>query len=157
MDMITRRGFIGSLAACGAASALGSSLGKPFEDIRTDRYYTLQGGPYGDTGGWGCPGYELGAELIENMKYWEHCRELEDTIESVEERGFYLSPSTYFEKPWRRFDRIYLTERWMEGTKMGKVITTIVFIVLLLGFLVWCVVNGPESIEWDDVNRDRRT
>lgn len=114
MDMITRRGFIGSLAACGAASALGSSLGKPFEDIRTDRYYTLQGGPYGDTGGWGCPGYELGAELIENMKYWEHCRELEDTIESVEERGFYLSPSTYFEKPWRRFDRIYLTERWME-------------------------------------------
>lgn len=32
---------------------------------------------------------------------------------------------------------------------MGKVIATIVFIVLLLGFLVWSVVNAPEGIEGD--------
>lgn len=110
MDM-TRRNFVGSLVATMAIPAIGKD--DWFEDIRVDRYYTLQGGQYGDTGGYGCPGYELGAELIENMKYWEQCRYLEDTIESVEERGFYLTPSTYFEKPWRRYDRIYLTKRWM--------------------------------------------
>lgn len=115
MEKTTRRNFIGAIAAIGALPLMGKT-GKQddwFEDIRVDRYYELQGGPYGDTGGWGCPGYELGAELIENMKYWEQCRCLEDTIESVEKRGFYLAASSYFEKPWRRFDRIYLTKRWM--------------------------------------------
>lgn len=32
---------------------------------------------------------------------------------------------------------------------MGKVIATIVFIVMLLSFLVWIVVNAPEGIGWD--------
>ena len=110
---ITRRDFVGSLVATMVTSTIGQPVDDQFEDIRVDRYYELQGGQYGDTGGYGCPGYELGAELIENMKYWEQCRYLEDTIESVEERGFYLTPSTYFEKPWRSYDRIYLTKRWM--------------------------------------------
>ena len=115
MEKTTRRNFIGAIAAIGALPLIGKSAKQDdwFEDIRVDRYYELHGGHYGDTGGYGCPGYELGAELIENMKYWEHCRYLEPTIESVEERGFYLTPSSYFEKPWRRFDRIYLTKRWM--------------------------------------------
>ena len=115
MEKTTRRNFIGVIAAIGALPLIGKSAKQDdwFEDICVDKYYDLQGGHYGDTGGWGCPGYELGAELIENMKYWEQCRYLEPTIESVEDRGFYLTPSTYFEKPWRRYDRIYLTKRWM--------------------------------------------
>lgn len=113
--MTTRRGFIGSIAAIGALPLIGKSAEQDdwFEDIRVDRYYVLQGGQYGDTGGLGCPGYELGSELIENMKCWEQCRYLEDNIDSVEKRGFYLTPSTYFETPWREFNRIYLTKRWM--------------------------------------------
>lgn len=115
MEKTTRRNFIGAIAAIGALPLIGRSAEQDdwFEDIRIDRYYVLQGGHYGDTGGSGCPGYELGAELIENMKYWEQCRYLEDNIESVERRGFYLTPSTYFETPWREFNRIYLTKRWM--------------------------------------------
>lgn len=115
MEKTTRRSFIGSIAAIGALPLIGKSAEQKdwFEDILADRYYELQGGQYGDTGGIGCPGYELGAELIVNMKYWEQCRCLEDNIESVEKRGFYLTPSTYFEKPWRRYDRIYLTKRWL--------------------------------------------
>lgn len=111
----TRRGFIGSIAAFGALPLIGKSSEQKdwFEDIRVDRYYVLQGGHYGDTGGWGSPGHQLGAELIENMKYWEHCRYLEPNIESVEERGFYLTPSSYLTTPWREYDRIYLTKRWM--------------------------------------------
>ena len=115
MEKTTRRNFIGAIAAIGALPLIGKSAKQDdwFEDIRIDRYYVLQGGQYGDTGGCGCPGYELGAELIENMKYWEQCRCLEDNIEKGEKRGYYLTPSTYFEIPWRQFDRIYLTKRWM--------------------------------------------
>ena len=113
----TRRNFIGTLAGVIAVPAIGSAIKEKnedwFEDILVDRYYVLQGGQYGDTGGWGCPGYSLGAELIENMKYWEQCRYLEHNIESVEERGFYFTPSSYLEDPWREYDRIYLTKRWM--------------------------------------------
>ena len=32
---------------------------------------------------------------------------------------------------------------------MGKVITILVFIVLIVSFLVWCVVSAPEDIEYD--------
>jgi hypothetical protein len=115
MEKTTRRNFIGAIAAIGVLPLIGKSAEQDdwFEDIRTDRYYVLQGGQYGDTGGCGCPGYQLGAKLIENMKYWEQRRYLEHNIESVEERDFYLSPSTYFENPLRHYDRIYLTKRWM--------------------------------------------
>ena len=115
MEKTTRRNFIGAIAAIGALPLIGRSSKQDdwFEDVRIDRYYVLQGWEYGDTGGWGCPGYELGAELIKNMKCWEHCRYLEDNIESVEKRGFYLTPSSYLEDPWRQYDRIYLTKRWM--------------------------------------------
>jgi len=108
MHKLTRREFIfSSIAAAAAAPLVGIASSEKniddannwFEDIRADRYYVLQGGQYRDTGGMGCPGYELGFELIENMKCWDQCRYLEDTIESVEKRGFYLTPSTYFEEP----------------------------------------------------------
>ena len=109
----TRREFIFGAVATTAIIPFAGIADEVFEDIRTDRYYELQGGQYGDTGGYGCPGYELGAKLIENMKYWEQCRYLEHNIESVEERGFYLTPSTYLVKPWRRYDRIKKKKKWL--------------------------------------------
>ena len=114
-SMTTRRNFIGAIAAIGALPLIGKSAEQDdwFEDIRVDRYYDLQGGQYGDTGGWGCPGYEFGPSLVEGMKYWERCRNLEDSIKRLEEGGFYLTPSSYLEEPWRQYDRIYLTKRWM--------------------------------------------
>ena len=111
-NKITRRGFIGSIAAIGALPLIDN--GKDwFEDIRVDRYYILQGGQYGDTGGSGSPGYMLGPEIIENMDYWKYCRNFEHNIEDVEKRGFYLTPSQYFGAPSRKFNRIYLTRDWM--------------------------------------------
>lgn len=113
--MTTRRNFIGAIAAIGTLPLIGKSAEQDdwFEDIRVDRYYELQGGHYGDTGGWGCTGRDLGPAFIKSMKYCEHCRNLEDSIESLEERGFYLTPSSHMEDHWRRYDRIYLTKRWM--------------------------------------------
>lgn len=112
---MTRRDFIGSIAAFGTLPLIGkfAEYDDWFEDICIDRYYVLQGGHYGDTGGYGCPGYELGAELIKNMKYWEQCRYLEHNIENVEECSFYLTPTQYFGASWRKFNRIYLTKDWM--------------------------------------------
>ena len=111
MDM-TRRNFVGSLVATMAIPAIGKN-DDWFEDIRVDRYYMLQGWQYGDTGGWGQPGYTEGPEIIIQMKYWEHCRELDDKLDIVEERGFYLTPTQYFGAPYRKFNRIYLTKDWM--------------------------------------------
>ena len=111
MDM-TRRNFMGSLVATMAIPAIGKN-DDWFEDIRVDRYYVLQGGPYGDTGGWGQPGYKQGPEIITQMKYWEHCRELEDKLDCIEKRGFYFTPSQYFGADFRKFNRIYLTKDWM--------------------------------------------
>jgi len=54
-----------------------------------------------------------GPEIIKTMEFWEHCREIEDKLDFVEKRGFYLTPSSYLEDPWREYDRIYLTKRWM--------------------------------------------
>ncbi len=107
----TRRAFIGSIAAFGALPLIGKD--DWFDDIRVDRYYDLHGGPYGDTGGWGEPGYKQGPEIIESMKYWEHCRELEDKLDYIEKQGFYFTPTQYFGADWREFDRIYLTKDWM--------------------------------------------
>ena len=111
----TRKNFIGTLAGAIALPVIGSTIKKndEFQDIRVDRYYVLQGGQYGDTGGSGCPGYMLGPELIENMDYWKHCRCFEHSIEDVERRGFYLTPSQYFGAPYQKFNRIYLTKDWM--------------------------------------------
>ena len=115
MEKTTRRNFIGAIAAIGALPLIGKSVEQDdwFEDIRADRYYELQGGQYGDTGGCGCPGYELGAELIKDMKCWKQACYFEYNIEYIERRGFYLTPSSYFETPWKQYDRIYLTKRWM--------------------------------------------
>lgn len=113
----TRRNFIGaiaSVAACGGATVLTSAIrdGR-FEDIRVDRYYVLRGGRYGDTGGWGMPGYLQGPELVDSMAYWEYCRDLDDRLSRIERDGYYLVPSQYFGAPWKEFDSIPLTERWM--------------------------------------------
>lgn len=102
--MITRKNFIGALGAALALPVIGSEKRKNqdwFQDIRVDRYYVLHGGQYGDTGGYGQPGYMQGPEIIKTMEFWEHCRELEDKLNFVEERGFYFTSSSYLEDPWR--------------------------------------------------------
>lgn len=108
---ITRRGFIGSIAAGVAASAVGIPR-KEFEDIRVDWYYVLQGGEYKDTGGWGCPGSSMGCELIDTFRYYDYCRELEDKAEIIEKKGYYLSPTHYFGKDCK-YPKIPLTKKWI--------------------------------------------
>lgn len=61
----------------------------------------------------GCPYPSMGNEIVKNMKFWEHCRELEDKLDEVESRGFHLSQSQYFGKPYREYEKIPLTKRWM--------------------------------------------
>ena len=113
MDM-TRRNFIGTIAAISALPVIGNvKLDDWFEDIRIDRYYVLQGGPYSDTGGCGSPGYSLGAGRIEDMNLWKHYQCFERSIENIEKRGFYLSPTQYFGAPYKKYDRIYLTKKWL--------------------------------------------
>jgi len=109
---MTRRDFVASL---GAAMAVPMSIKADdwFIDIGVDKYYVLQGGQYGDTGGVGQPGYAEGPELVEYLHHLEHCRELEDSLEIIEKNGYYFTPSSYLTKPWREYDRIYLTKRWM--------------------------------------------
>ena len=113
---ISRRGFIGSLAAAAVLPSAGSVLAGPddwFEDLRPDRYYELQGGPYKDTGGWGCPYPSMGSMLVEDLKDWDHCRVIDDRMAKVEQKGYYLTVTTYFGSPYRKCGRIYLTERWL--------------------------------------------
>lgn len=111
---ITRRDFISSLIACGATAAFGlPKAEKQFEDIRVDRYYMLQGWEYKDTGGEGMPGYAWAPSLLESMRHWDHCRELDDKLQLVEDRGFYFTPSQYFGGEHKQYERIYLTKEWM--------------------------------------------
>ena len=113
---IDRRGFIGSLTAAVLMPSAGSALALPedwFEDLRPDRYYTLQGGPYKDTGGWGYPCPGAGDMLVETLKDWDHCRVIDDRLAEVERQGFYFTVTTYFGSPYRECGRIYLTERWL--------------------------------------------
>ena len=118
---MTRRNFIGSLFSAVPLSIVGDSLSwknvtdeNRFEDLMVDRYYVLQGGQYKDTGGWGAPYYEMGAELTETFKYWDYCNILDDHFEKIEERGFYLSQSQYFGgKPFCFYEKIPLTKKWL--------------------------------------------
>lgn len=119
----SRREFIGALAAAVAVSPIVSATAENtskdnwfedwFEDLVVDRYYTIQGGPYKDTGGWGCPYDTMGAELISEFSYWDHCRELEDKFERIEKEGFYLSQSQYLGKPYREYEKIPMTKKWL--------------------------------------------
>lgn len=109
----TRREFIFGAVATTSIAPFAGIAGEVFEDIRVDRYYDLQGGHYGDTGGCGQPGYMEGPELVRSMEFWDHCRELEDKLDCIEKRGFYFTPTQYFGADWRKFDRIYLTKDWM--------------------------------------------
>lgn len=136
---VSRRDFIGSLAAAAVlpsaavafpgASAVdcavdmirseicrgsfASFIPPSFEDLRPDRYYELQGGPYKDTGGWGCPYPGMGSMLVEDLKDWDHCRVIDDRMAKVEQQGYYLTVTTYFGSPYRKCGRIYLTQRWL--------------------------------------------
>ena len=113
---ISRRDFLASLAAAAVLPSAGSVLtghGAWFEDLRSDRYYELQGGPYKDTGGWGYPCPSVGDMLVETLKDWDHCRVIDDRLAEVERQGFYLTVTTYFGSPYRKCGRIYLTERWL--------------------------------------------
>ena len=136
---ISRRDFLGSLAAAAvlpsAAVALpgasavdcavdmlrseisrgsfASFIPPSFEDLRPDMYYELQGGPYKDTGGWGCPCPGMGDMLVATLKDWDHCRVIDDRLAEVERQGYYLTVTTYFGRPYRECGRIYLTERWL--------------------------------------------
>ena len=112
--MTTRREFLfGAAATTAIVVPFAGIAGEVFEDIRVDRYYMLQGGQYGDTGGCGQPGYIEGPEIVKTMKFWEHCRETEDRLDYIEKRGFYFTPTQYFGAGWREFNRIYLTKDWM--------------------------------------------
>ena len=114
MENTTRRNFIGTLAGVIAVPAIGSSIKRKdeFQDIRVDWYYVLQGGEYKDTGGWGCPGRDMGCELIDSFSHYDCCRELEDKAELIEKRGYYLSPTHYFGKNCK-YDKIPLTKKWI--------------------------------------------
>jgi len=84
-----------------------------FKDLEADRYYVLQGGPYEDTGGWGCPCASMGDMLVDTLREWDAGGLMDDRLARTAREGFYLTPSQYFGKPWRQYDRIYLTERWL--------------------------------------------
>lgn len=110
---ITRRDFVGSFIATMAIPTIGQPKDDQFEDIRVDRYYDLQGGQYGDTGGIGRPGYQWGPYLVEELKCLKQCRVFEERLEIVEKNGCYFTPSSYLREEFCTYDRIYLTKDWM--------------------------------------------
>ena len=114
---ITRREALKAIAATAvlpsAASILPLSEDCLFEDLRPDRYYELQGGPYKDTGGLGNRYPEMGAMFVEGLKYWDGAHVLDANLEYVEQRGFYLTVSTYLRRPYKKCGRIYLTKSWL--------------------------------------------
>lgn len=118
MDM-TRRNFVGALVATLAIPTIGvvafpkEKKGDWFQDLVVDRYYVYQGGEYKDTGGWGCPYPGMMDELMGFFKHHDHCRDLEDMAEKMEKRGYYLSQSQYFGKPYCKYDKIPLTKKWV--------------------------------------------
>ena len=127
MDM-TRRDFIGTFTSAIAIPLTGFAIPMNkrvdedwFEDIRIDRYYMLQGGQYGDTGGYGNPGYMWGPIFTEFLKNLEHCHELEDKLAQMEQNGYYFTPQTYLGDKWRRYDKMPITKDWaMEFYKRHK-------------------------------------
>ena len=110
---MTRRGFVGGLVAAVALPSVAAGQEDWFQDLEVDRYYDLQGGPYKATGGWGQPYAGMGDMLVEALKDWDARRLLDGNLALIERKGFYLTPSQYLGKPWRHYDRIYLTESWM--------------------------------------------
>ena len=124
----TRRDFIGAFTSAIAIPITGFAIPMNkradedwFEDIRIDRYYMFQGGQYGDTGGYGNPGYVWGPEFTEYLKHLEHCHELEDKLAQIEKNGYYFAPQTYLGDKWRRYDKMPITKDWaMEFYKRHK-------------------------------------
>jgi hypothetical protein len=114
MNKTTRRNFIGTLAGMAATPVIGRTImpTDDFQDIRVDRYYVLQGGKYGDTGGIGKPGYMWGQELVDEMAWHNQCLGFEDFAENVEKHGYYFSQSQYFGK-FREYEKLRLTKDWI--------------------------------------------
>jgi len=116
MEKTTRRNFIGTLAGVIAVPVIGSAIKKEeeFQDIRVDRYYILRGGQYGDTGGIGCPGFELGIGTVKEMAWQKYCNMLDRWMDNIEDKGFYFEVVGYFgpddAKP---FGRIRLNRDWL--------------------------------------------
>ena len=127
MDM-TRKDFIGAFTSAIAIPLTGFAIPMNkrvdedwFEDIRIDRYYILQGGQYGETGGYGNPGYVWGPEFTEYLKNFEYCHKLEDKLTQIEQNGYYFTPQTNLGDKWRRYDKIPITKDWaMEFYKRHK-------------------------------------
>lgn len=124
----TRRDFIGAFTSTIAIPLTGFAIPMNrrvdedwFEDIRIDRYYMLQGGQYGDTGGYGNPGYVWGPEFTEYLRNFEYCHKLEDKLTQIEQNGYYFTPQTYLGDKWRRYDKMPITKDWaMEFYKRHK-------------------------------------
>ncbi len=123
MDKTTRREFIfGAVAVAAIVPFAGGTsdvaeqpiTDEVFEDIRVDRYYILKGGQYGDTGGIGCPGFELGIGTVKEMAWQKYCNMLDRWMDNIEDKGFYLEVVGYFgpddAKP---FGRIRLNRDWL--------------------------------------------
>ena len=113
---MTRRDFLVSLAAAAVLPSAGSALALPddwFEDLRPDRYYTLQGGHFGDTGGYGGPYPEMCQVMRLNMLYSGGAPDLEARLADIESGGYYLTPTQYHGKPFRSYGRIPVTARWL--------------------------------------------
>ena len=121
MNSITRKSFLGSLAAAASAVAFGSLKSDDgLDDIYDDKYYDLQGGPYKDTGGVGAPGAAWRRDLIEILHHEDHCLNLNRFMEYVESRGFYFKVSLYTQHShdeWVAYGhkKIPLTKEWLSN------------------------------------------
>lgn len=110
---MTRRGFVGGLVAAVALPSAASRQADWFQDLEVDRYYTLQGGHFGDTGGYGGTYPEMCQVMRLNMLYSGGAPDLEARLSDIESGGYYLTPTQYFGKPFRRYDKIPITARWL--------------------------------------------
>ena len=121
MNSITRKSFLGSLAAAASTMAFGSLKSNDgLDDIYDDKYYVLQGGPYEDTGGVGAPGVAWRKDLLDTLRYEDHCRNLDSFIDHVESNGFYFTVSLYTQHSddaWVAygFKKITLTKKWLSN------------------------------------------
>lgn len=122
MSNITRKAFLGSLAAVASAAAIepmkrDGNDGK-LDDIYDDMYYVLQGGPYNDTGGVGAPGASWRRDLMQLLHNEDYHLMLDRSMDYVESNGFYFMVSLYTQHShdeWVAYGhkKIPLTKEWL--------------------------------------------
>lgn len=121
MNSITRKSFLGSLAAAASALAFGSLKSDDgLDDIYDDKYYDLQGGPYKDTGGVGAPGATWRHDLMQILHNEEYHFTLDRFMDYVESNGFYFTVSLYTQHShdeWVAYGhkKIPLTKEWLSN------------------------------------------